>query len=310
MARIRPTDVVITGASALTVPPGGAIAPSRWAGKEARLSRMDRLCALALVACDGALVDAALSPTAAEWNGERTAIVLGTAYGCHATNEEYYRGVVRDGTLGASPRLFAYTLPSSPIGEVSIHYGVRGPTLALANGLTSGVDALAEAVALVVDGRADRALVCAAEVATPLLAQLVAAPLVDAAAALVVERAADAAARGATPRGRLLAGAAAYDARARAAAVVSAVERALGEADVPPRAIQKVLAGDGDASAARAVGVAVEGADTVVDAPGALGAASLVALARWLPDAARDTLALVCAGDDGGAASAAVIVAA
>ncbi|HEY1585453.1 MAG TPA: hypothetical protein VGH63_07160, partial [Polyangia bacterium] len=91
MGRIRASDVVFTGAAALTVAPGAAIAPARWSGNAARLSRMDRLCGLALVACDAALVDAALSAAAPEWNGERTAIVLGTAYGCHATNEDYYR---------------------------------------------------------------------------------------------------------------------------------------------------------------------------------------------------------------------------
>jgi 3-oxoacyl-(acyl-carrier-protein) synthase len=315
MTRIRASDVVVTGVSALTVAPGGAIAPARWAGKEARLARMDRLCALALVACDGVLVDGGLAPAGPEWDGERTAIVLGTAYGCHATNEDYYRGLVRDGTLGASPRLFTYTLPSSPLGEITIHYGIRGPALALANGLTSGVDALAEGVALVADGRADRALVCAAEVATPLLGRILAGgggalfepgALVDAAGALLVERTADAAARGATPRARLLGAAAAFDAQARAAAVARAVERTLAEADVRPRAVRRLIAAPTDAAVARAVGVAATDAD---DAAGALGAASLVALARWLAGAERETLALVCAGDDGGAGAAALVAA-
>jgi 3-oxoacyl-(acyl-carrier-protein) synthase len=193
MTRKRRTDVVVTGVSTLMAAPGAALTPARWAGKEARLSRMDRLCALALVACNGALVDGGLAPTEPDWNGERTAIVFGTAYGCHATNEEYYRGVVREGALGASPRLFAYTLPSSPVGEISIHYGVRGPATALCNGLTSGLDAIAEAVALIEHGRADRALACAADVATPLLARLLAGagpspydegPPLDAAAAI------------------------------------------------------------------------------------------------------------------------------
>lgn len=290
MGRIRATDVVITGAAALTVAPGAAITPARWSGNPARLVRMDRLCALALVACDGALVDAALAASAPEWNGERTAIVLGTAYGCHATNEDYYRGLVREGPAGASPRLFAYTLPSSPVGEISIHYGVRGPAIVLANGLASGVDALAEGVALVAEGRADRALVCAAEVATPLLQSIVGGPpLADAAAALVVERTADAAARGATPRARLLGAAAAFAAGARDAAVDDAVSRALAAADVPARALRARLDGS--------------------DAAGALGAAPLVALARWLASREHDALALVCAGDDAGAGSAAVVVA-
>ncbi|HEY2749698.1 MAG TPA: beta-ketoacyl synthase N-terminal-like domain-containing protein [Polyangia bacterium] len=278
MMRKRATDVVITGAASLTVAAGASIVPARWVGNPARLSRMDRLCGLALVACDGALGDAALTPTAAEWNGERTAIVFGTAFGCHATNEDYYRGLVREGASGASPRLFAYTLPSSPVGEISIHYGVRGPTLVVTNGAPSAIDALAEGAALVAEGRADRALVCAAEVATPLLAAIVGGALVDAAAALVIERAADAGARGATPRGRLVGSAAAFG------SVRDVVDAALANADVP-------------SSAARRLD----------DVPGALAAAPLIALARFLAAGERDAFVLVRAADDGGAASAAVV---
>ncbi len=275
----RATDVVITGAASLTVAAGASIAPARWVGNPARLSRMDRLCGLALVACDGALGDAALSPTAAEWNGERTAIVLGTAFGCHATNEDYYRGLVREGASGASPRLFAYTLPSSPVGEISIHYGVRGPTLVTSNGAPSGLDALAEGVALVAEGRADRALVCAAEVATPLLSAIVGgAALVDAAAAFVIERASDAGARGATPRGRLVGSAAAFGGSSGVAAAACA------EADVPLHATRRL--------------------DEVA---GALGAAPLVALARFVAGGERDAFVLVTAAEAGGAASAVVV---
>jgi hypothetical protein len=49
-----------------------------------------------------------------------------------------------------------------------------------------------------------------------------------------------------------------------------------------------------------------------VDVPGALGAASLVALARWLGSAPRESIesiALACAGDDGGAGAAALVAA-
>ena len=76
---------------------------------------------------------------------------------------------------------------------------------------------------------------------------------------------------------------------------------------MPPRALRRLIAPAADANAARAAGVVVDGAD---DAPGALGAAPLVALVRWLLDGGEpDALALVCAGDDGGAGSAAVVVA-
>ena len=44
-------DIYIAGSASWVTEP---LQPARWAGKPARLQRMDRLCALALVACDGA----------------------------------------------------------------------------------------------------------------------------------------------------------------------------------------------------------------------------------------------------------------
>jgi hypothetical protein len=157
-----------------------------WAAKPARLARMDRLCALALVACDAALVDARLVPGGADWQAERTGIVLGTAYGCHATNEAYYRGLLARGADGASPRLFAYTLPSSPVGEISIHHHILGPASTQVAGLVAALDALAEATRHLAQGRVDRVLVAAVDVMTPLGAHL-GAHGEDAAAALVIE---------------------------------------------------------------------------------------------------------------------------
>ena len=69
----------------------------------------------------------------------------------------------------------------------------------------------------------------------------------------------------------------------------AAIERALADADVTERAVRRVVDGS--------------------DAPGALGAATLVSLARWLAAGEHDALALVTAGDDAGAGSAAVVVA-
>ena len=161
--------------------------------------------------------------------------------------------------------------------------------------------------------RADRALVCAAEVATPLLAALVAAggglydtaPLVDAAAAFVVERASDAAARGATPRGRLAGAGAAFG--ARATATREAIALALAAAELTPGAIRRLVAAPADAAVARAAGVDATVAAAATDAAGALAAAPLVALARLAAASDAGALVLACAGDDGGAASAVVV---
>jgi 3-oxoacyl-[acyl-carrier-protein] synthase II len=313
------TDVVITGAASLVCAPRATLAPSRWAGTTPKLQRMDRLCALALVACDGALVDAGAQPLdPAQWNGERIAVVLGTAYGCHATNEEYYRGVIASGPGGASPRLFAYTLPSSPVGEISIHYGIQGPASALTPGLTAGVDVIAAGLRELSTGRADRVLVAAAEVATPLLERLTAGngstigrngstiPLADGAAALFLERTADAAARGAVPRGRLLATATQYAAGARGRAVADAAQHALARADLGPGAIVRVFGAPVDIEAVRSLGIEAPAAPADSDAVGeTLGAAPLIAAVRALDETGG--LFLIVAGDPEGAGSAALL---
>ncbi len=164
------------------------LAVARWAERPARLARMDRLCALGLVACDGALVDARVSPGDATWRSERVGIVLGTAYGCHATNEAYYRGFLAHGVEGASPRLFAYTLPSSPVGEITIHHRILGPASTTIGGQVAALDALAEALRHLDAGRADRMLVGAADVAGAMLTRLGGSGARDGAAALLLER--------------------------------------------------------------------------------------------------------------------------
>ena len=160
----------------------------RWAERPARLARMDRLCAIALVACDAALVDAGVSPADASWQPERTGIVLGTAFGCHATNETYYRGYLAGGVAGASPRHFAYTLPSSPVGEITIHHEILGPASTTVAGLSAAIDAISEAVRHLDTARADLMIVAAADVGTPLLARMGPPAAHDSAAALVLGR--------------------------------------------------------------------------------------------------------------------------
>jgi 3-oxoacyl-[acyl-carrier-protein] synthase II len=267
MAPQTRSEVAIAGAACVSVAPRSSSAapssegltPARWTYAPARLMRMDRLCALALVACDAALADAG----APALDGDATAVVFGTVYGCHATNEDYERSRAQ----GASPRLFAYTLPSSPTGEVAIHYRLRGPALTFASGATAPLDALDAARRLVADGRAARALVVAADVATPWLARVApGAPARDVAAALVLERS------GARVRGCLLGVTSAFRANDSASAAV------LAESALSLRATATYLP-DG---------------------------APLASLASWLASSASGT-ALVTARDPAGAAAAALI---
>jgi len=175
----------------------------------ARRERLDRLCALALAACERALDDAGLAPRARD--GARAGAVLGSAFGCHATNEAFYRGLLEEGPRAASPRLFAYTLPSAPLGELTIRLGVRGPAECFASGRQAGLEAVARAARLCEAGRADRVLAVAVEVGGGALPGVEGA-LLDGAAALVVEREEALAARGGRARARILDGASGFQA--------------------------------------------------------------------------------------------------
>ena len=152
---------------------------------------MDRLCALAVVAVDRALAGACIDPAA--WQGERVATLVGTQFGCMATNEAYYRELLLQ---GASPRVFTYTLPSSPLGEVTIHFGARGPGETWVSGPLAGLEALGRAGRLCETGRSDLAIVIAVEAAPPSLVEM-GFSLKDGAIALVVEPESSARQRGA-----------------------------------------------------------------------------------------------------------------
>ena len=176
--------MVIRGCARLSVAPTESLSEYLPEGSAAELRapllRMDRLCGLSVVAVARMLAeDSSLRSGAI---GDEVAIVLGSAHGCHKTDEEYYRSYLQG---QPSPRLFAYTLPSSPIGELSIQYRLRGPGLTVTMGRTSGLCALAEANLLLTTHQAEACLVVAAEVARPVLSSVL---LQDAAVALWLTR--------------------------------------------------------------------------------------------------------------------------
>jgi hypothetical protein len=186
-------------------------------GRSAQLKRMDRLCGLALCVADRALLsDAATS----HFDPQHSAVIVGSAYGCHRSDEDFFRSVL-DGQPG--PRLFAYTLPSSPVGEVSIHHGLLGPGLSVVTGRTAGLEALCQAEELLRGGHATACLVIACEVAAPAVPERpIDFEMCDGAAAILLS-AADADRQGASALGGFAAGTTAFVAGDPAAAVAACV---------------------------------------------------------------------------------------
>jgi len=119
-----------------------------------RFARLDRLSQLSLATAAAAMARAAEAGSPRPEEESQAGAALGTAFGAHLTNEQFMAGLLEEGPTGASPALFPYTLPSTAAGELSVHLGLRGPLITLANGPGSGIAALAAASEQVDQGRA------------------------------------------------------------------------------------------------------------------------------------------------------------
>lgn len=139
--------------------------------------------------------------------------------------------IAKESVTGLSPMGLPNASSNVIASWAAIHFGLRGPNLMLCNGATSGLDAVHWAATLVTAGRVRRALVIGVETRNPVVEGLLHGssdgsadssaeePLLDGAAALVVEGAAWARARGAAPAA-VLGG---YERRTGLAACVAAL---------------------------------------------------------------------------------------
>lgn len=108
-------EIVITAASKVTE----ADLPDARMGS--RFGRMDLLSRLALLSVELMGIDFE------GMDRSRIGVCLAVTAGSLPTDIEYWKG--RNDVGGPSPTLFAYTLPSSAIGEIAIRYRLTGPNL-------------------------------------------------------------------------------------------------------------------------------------------------------------------------------------
>jgi len=148
---------------------------------------MDRPSLHALLAVHALRASAPLDPS------DDVGVIVGTALGCAEANDAYHRGLLTRGVEGASPLLFAQTIPSAPAGEVAIAFGLRGHSATVMAGRCAGVAAVAEAARAIRLGRMSAGVVIAGDTFGDDRAALRAArgepPPGEATMALLVERA-------------------------------------------------------------------------------------------------------------------------
>ncbi|BFO16435.1 hypothetical protein SHKM778_28230 [Streptomyces sp. KM77-8] len=185
--------------------------------------RMSRNAVLAVLAARAAVRDAGLDARA--WDGDRVAVVVGCGLGADEVREEQGERLAERGAELVSALTVPQMIPNMAAGEVSIDLGARGPVLACATACASGATAVAVARDLLAAGRCDIAVAGAAEAAVTrlttagfwragVLSGRTGAPtgasrpfapdrdgfvMAEGAGMLVLERAADADARGRVP---------------------------------------------------------------------------------------------------------------
>lgn len=115
-----------------------------------RYRRFDSYCQIGCAAIALALKDAGLDRV------ERTrpiGIIASTRYGCFETDLAFYATAREEEGIGASPSLFAFTLPGIAISEAAIHFRLTGPTFTVGDPIGQrGYNALCIAVDLLSSG--------------------------------------------------------------------------------------------------------------------------------------------------------------
>jgi 3-oxoacyl-[acyl-carrier-protein] synthase II len=210
----------------------GFEATDKVAGKEAR--RMDPFARYGVTAALAAWDDAG----APDPGPTRGAVVVGTTVGGRATSDAETRNYVEAGPQRVNPLFPVVSMPNAAAAHIAIRLGWRGPALSIATACASGADAVGQGVALLQSGRADVVMAGGCEAALTAVTLAAFANLAatsargddperacrpfdadrdgfvmgEGAAFVVLERAGDARARGATARAMVAGYAATADA--------------------------------------------------------------------------------------------------
>lgn len=134
------------------------------AAKFRRLPRESKLTAAAVSQC---LKDLPLREMPKGFLESRVGIFMGTGRGPLESLERIGLKLVEGNPKGVNPLDFQETVYNAPLGHVSVHYGIRGPCIALSSGNTSGLAAMEMAANFLAKGEIDLALVGGVESISP-----------------------------------------------------------------------------------------------------------------------------------------------
>ena len=286
-----------------------------------QISLLDRVSQFAVVAAREAIAQSGLSFR--DGLGERTAAIVGSGIGGQSTQDESFKRIYGENAARVNPLIIPRTMPNAPASQISMFFGIKGPTYAVSTACASATHSIGQAFHLVRSGAVTCAIAGGAEAqittgtvkaweAMRILAPDTCRPfsrerkgmvLGEGAAILVLETLDHAVARGADILGEIVGFGMSADAGDLTApdpdGMVRAMAAALADASLAPEAIDHVNAhGTGttanDAAetsalhktfAAHAAGLAVSSTKSMVGhALGAAGALEAVAAVMAVRD--------------------------
>lgn len=121
--------------------------------KPANLRRMDRVGKIMVTAVRLALDDSGIDLERED--PHRMGISIGTGLGSSDTVDQFFRGLLREGPVGAQPLLFQTAVPNAITSHCAIEYGIKGVNLTFSHKETSAEMAIAHAYHLLKEGQAD-----------------------------------------------------------------------------------------------------------------------------------------------------------
>ncbi|MEU6447082.1 beta-ketoacyl-[acyl-carrier-protein] synthase family protein [Streptomyces sp. NPDC046979] len=132
----------------------------------AKAAHCDRSAQFALVAAREATRDAGFEdPSSLSAGGSRVAVVVGTGLGGFTSILEHDHRLRTRGPGRVSPRTIPVMLPNHPAAEVGLMVGAKAGVHAPVSACASGAEALAQALGMIRDGRADIVVAGGAEAA-------------------------------------------------------------------------------------------------------------------------------------------------
>ena len=129
----------------------GNFDPEPMFGREVR--RMDRFCQFALAATGQAVKDADLDFNVEQ--PDRVGVYIGSGMGGIQTLLANHEILLQRGPKRVSPTMVPMMIPNMAAGQVSIHFGIKGPCLAPVAACATGNIAIGEAYRLLQYGKAD-----------------------------------------------------------------------------------------------------------------------------------------------------------